>query len=233
MSVRRVLPAVALAGALALAGCSSNNTTSTTSSTAGGTTPATAPGTAPGTTAKGNQADVVAWDKSMQEQLKAVGCYTGNVDGIVGPQTDAAILAFQKAEGLEPDGEVGPETEAALSAAAKSGKKVCTSAGTTTTAKPGTTTTTAPNGPAPCTATALQAALGNATIVDYVCTEGWAAGLTQPASGSGTSSFILKSENGKWVVPGQNPCGSASAGLPPAILEMGCSTGTSTTTATS
>ncbi len=34
--------------------------------------------------------------------------------------------------------------------------------------------------------------------------------------------FILQAEGGKWVEMTQDPCGTASAGLPPVILQDGC-----------
>lgn len=37
-------------------------------------------------------------------------------DGVMGPKTKAAIVAFQKAQGLTPDGIIGPKTKAALAA---------------------------------------------------------------------------------------------------------------------
>ena len=52
--------------------------------------------------------------KAVQKALKENGYPVGDVDGIYGPQTEAAVLDFQADKGLVPDGEVGPDTEAAL-----------------------------------------------------------------------------------------------------------------------
>jgi putative chitinase len=51
-------------------------------------------------------ADVVA----LQQALKARGFNPGVPDGDFGPGTEAAVIAFQKSEGLTPDGIVGPQT---------------------------------------------------------------------------------------------------------------------------
>lgn len=99
------------------------------------------------------------------------------------------------------------------------GETVCGSDATTTTTSA--TTTTAAGGTAPCTASAIVAALGDdpsTTLSTYVCSEGWAAGTV-----SGGDTFILRDESGTWAEPSQDPCGSASAGLPAVILEDGCS----------
>lgn len=61
----------------------------------------------------------------FQTQLAAVGCYDGPIDGIDGPATNAAIVNFQRAQGLGEDGVVGPETEGALQAAVDAGSQVC------------------------------------------------------------------------------------------------------------
>ena len=42
--------------------------------------------------------------EEMQRQLTKAGFYDGNADGSIGSGTKAAILAYQKAAGLEPDG---------------------------------------------------------------------------------------------------------------------------------
>jgi flagellum-specific peptidoglycan hydrolase FlgJ len=52
--------------------------------------------------------------KLLQERLKAAGFDPGPIDGEFGPKTDAAVRAFQQARGLEVDGVVGPQTWAAL-----------------------------------------------------------------------------------------------------------------------
>lgn len=53
---------------------------------------------------------VVADTTKVQTLLKKWGYYTGNVDGINGPQTIAAVKKFQKRYGLVQDGIVGPLT---------------------------------------------------------------------------------------------------------------------------
>lgn len=52
--------------------------------------------------------------RSIQQQLQAAGFSPGAIDGIMGKNTDAAIRAFQQARGLAVDGIVGPQTLAAL-----------------------------------------------------------------------------------------------------------------------
>ena len=56
--------------------------------------------------------------RTIQQTLKKQGFDPGGIDGEMGPNTKAAIRAFQKAHGLEVDGVVGPKTMAALVAAA-------------------------------------------------------------------------------------------------------------------
>jgi N-acetylmuramoyl-L-alanine amidase len=50
----------------------------------------------------------------VQRVLKRRGYDPGWVDGIYGPHTVAAVIAYQLTKGLAPDGEVGPETLQAL-----------------------------------------------------------------------------------------------------------------------
>lgn len=50
----------------------------------------------------------------LQKRLKALGYYSGNIDGIFGPITEQAVKKFQAAAGITVDGIVGPQTMAAL-----------------------------------------------------------------------------------------------------------------------
>lgn len=52
--------------------------------------------------------------RTLQAALKQLGFDPGGVDGIFGPGTEDAVKAFQKSKGLTPDGIVGPNTMAAL-----------------------------------------------------------------------------------------------------------------------
>lgn len=56
--------------------------------------------------------------KDAQSKLNALGFNAGSVDGVNGPQTKAAVLAFQKAYNVYPqDGILGPITYNAISKA--------------------------------------------------------------------------------------------------------------------
>ena len=46
--------------------------------------------------------------------MKVCNCHPGKVDGIFGPATIAAIIAFQICAGITPDGKWGPKTDAAM-----------------------------------------------------------------------------------------------------------------------
>jgi peptidoglycan L-alanyl-D-glutamate endopeptidase CwlK len=50
----------------------------------------------------------------LQTELRNRGFSPGAIDGQFGPGTEAAVLAFQKSEGLLADGKAGPRTLAAL-----------------------------------------------------------------------------------------------------------------------
>jgi Putative peptidoglycan binding domain/Transglycosylase SLT domain len=52
--------------------------------------------------------------EDLQNKLKAAGFDPGPIDGQFGPKARAAVIAFQQAKGLMVDGIVGPQTKAAL-----------------------------------------------------------------------------------------------------------------------
>ena len=60
--------------------------------------------------------------KQKQCLLAYLGYYHGAIDGSIGPQTRAAVLEFQRAEGLTADGSPGPLTQAALLDAVANGR---------------------------------------------------------------------------------------------------------------
>jgi peptidoglycan hydrolase-like protein with peptidoglycan-binding domain len=207
-SARLGLAAVVVA-MLVAAACSGDGDDDTTSSTL-----------SPTTTAVSN-ANLVRFDATIQQELADVGCYTGDIDGILGPQSDAAIVAFQSASGLTVDGELGAETEAALAQAVSRGEAVCSTTDPTA-APPTTTSSTTPTTPtAPCTATALARALPPGTqIQSYACSDGYAGVAFASAGAPGTA--LLEANGPIWTDLGTSVCGGASAGYPPPVLEIAC-----------
>ncbi len=221
----------ATAAALALAlfagsACSKSEDTSSTTET----TEATA------TTDGGEAAaQTKIFDEMIQGQLIVVGCLKGQADGIMGPKTDAAIVAFQTASKIRVDGELGPQTDAALSKAAESKTIVCVASTTPTTAS--STTTAAPYGPndAPCTATAIAKGLSDpqATITRFGCQNDvpsndpgssgrWAGAQYVDAD---TGGAILLATSGTWVEQDTDAlCSAASPQVPALVKQIGCVT---------
>jgi len=72
--------------------------------------------------------------KEMQQLLKNAGFNPGAIDGKLGPNTEKALKAFQKARGLAVDGICGPKTWAALKAGASSAASSAASASNATAA---------------------------------------------------------------------------------------------------
>lgn len=63
--------------------------------------------------AQGSSGDAV---KAVQQQLITLGYLKSTATGYFGPMTHDAVIAFQKANGIDPIGIVGPKTKAALAA---------------------------------------------------------------------------------------------------------------------
>ena len=219
MTPLRAATAAALALALfAGSACSksedTSSTTETTEDAAGGGEDA---------------AQTKIFDEMIQGQLIVVGCLKGQADGIMGPKTDAAIVAFQTASKIEVDGELGPQTDAALSKAAGSKTIVCVASTTPTTA--------APYGPndAPCTATAIAKGLSDpqATITRFGCQNDvpsndpgssgrWAGAQYVDAD---TGGAILLATSGTWVEQDTDAlCSAASPQVPALVKQIGCVT---------
>jgi hypothetical protein len=51
---------------------------------------------------------------ALQVALRIGGTYSGGIDGIFGPETQAAVRRFQRSKGLNVDGDPGPRTRAAF-----------------------------------------------------------------------------------------------------------------------
>ncbi len=60
-------------------------------------------------------------EKMIQQALKNIGLYAGDIDGSIGPKTQEAIKEFQSKNDLIPDGKVGPKTWAVLKNALNTG----------------------------------------------------------------------------------------------------------------
>jgi len=58
--------------------------------------------------------------RALQTKLKELGYYSGSIDGNFGVGTEAAVIAFQKANGLTPDGIAGTSTQNAIFASGSS-----------------------------------------------------------------------------------------------------------------
>jgi peptidoglycan hydrolase-like protein with peptidoglycan-binding domain len=67
----------------------------------------------PGGTAAAIEPDPLV--AAAQRELRRIGYYRGPIDGIPGPQTEAAILRFERATGLATTGAIGPELVRAVS----------------------------------------------------------------------------------------------------------------------
>jgi len=130
--------------------------------------PAVASPTVP-TLRNGSRGEAVA---EMQRLLAAKG-YNITADGAFGPRTQAAVVAFQRSQGLTADGIVGARTWAALRSGSTTTQtqtsdnfQQTTTRPSTTTTTPTTTTTATTNSAAAQLAAGLVHAKGTATSAD-------------------------------------------------------------------
>ena len=200
--------------AVTLGACSNDSTTEDT------TTTTTTVDTAVSTTVDGAEAAAqrVLFDKEIQAKLTVVGCYTGKDDGVIGKQTDEAIILFQTASGFTTvDGQLGPITDAALTAAANSKKVVCT-ATTVTTKAP---STTVPRNNPPCTAAAIGAAIAPRTVNSYICGNNFAAGSAKDADDPDNAPYLLAAgddNSRQWVVISTDEATCSDKDIPEDVL---------------
>ena len=61
-----------------------------------------------------NEFEITDETKDLQERLKDLNIYTGDIDGVYGFQTLISLKEFQKKAGLKVDGVYGPKSKAAL-----------------------------------------------------------------------------------------------------------------------
>lgn len=218
--------AAVLVFSLGLAGCSSSGSDSQPSESASASASASSSASASASASADSNA-TIEFNKKVQEELNAVGCHAGPVDGVLGAETDAAIVRFQQASGLVVDGELGPQTDSALDKAAAAGETVCTASPTTS---PSPSPTQTQSVKAPCTAEAVSQVLtGKEALRSYTCAdagdERWAAGKATEGNDPVEVSFFAQAEGDQWArVSSNEVCGTASAGLPPSILDY-CSDG--------
>ena len=58
--------------------------------------------------------ELVLTPTEMQEALAKMRCYSGDIDGVIGPRSKQALMAFQRAWKLKPTGEMDAKTERTL-----------------------------------------------------------------------------------------------------------------------
>jgi hypothetical protein len=210
--------AFGIAAILVAVGCGGDDSGSSSDSTTTTSTPTST-----------TSADTAAIE-TLQQELDTLGCGAGNVDGILGPETEAAIKHFQTAAGLTVDGIVGTQTRAALAAAASSGTPHCED--TPPPSSSATTTTTGGSGP-PCEAdlinAAVAASLESGTVVEqtgeFECSGDFA--VVEPSvsgaggSGGATITVLLKWSGTAWqAVDRATYC--ASGQVPSNISTLAC-----------
>lgn len=120
---------------LALAACSSgsDDTTTSTSTTFPTETTAATTTTLPSTTTSSSTTTTTSpyggatlLTSIIQQELRVLGYFHGEPDGILGPVTEDALREFQTEAGITVDGEYGPETYEALADALEADEEFIT-----------------------------------------------------------------------------------------------------------
>jgi peptidoglycan hydrolase-like protein with peptidoglycan-binding domain len=120
--------------ALALTACSSDSDDTTTSTsttfptetTAATTTVPSTTTTSSTTTTTSPYGGATLTTAIIQQELRILGYFEGEPDGILGPVTEEALRAFQTDAGITVDGDHGPETYLALADALEADEEFVT-----------------------------------------------------------------------------------------------------------
>lgn len=190
MTSRIIRPsAVVLFAVLVVAACSSDDSSSSSTTTEATTTSTTEASTTSTTGEDLQECGDLSKDtvETIQEDLKTLGYYDGEIDGECGEETESALIAFQEAEGLTADGKWGPNTEAAMERALSGG-----GGGSST------TSTTGGGGTPACTEQEFQSIVDEGVTVESVqCEDGFA--VVAASTPDFDETLRYEAQGGTWV----------------------------------
>ena len=131
--------------------------------------------------------------RRLQQRLKDLGYYAGSVDGHFGDGTEAAVRAFQAANGLGVDGKAGAQTTAKLYSS--SAKRAASAA----TAKPGVTATPRPTATGRTNIYLEVGTRGNEVtkLQQRLISLGWLSGKADGSYGGATQAAVKAFQNRK------------------------------------
>lgn len=185
---------------------SSNATVAVVTSAPTNTPKATATPTATSSSLRNGSTGVAV--KTLQQRLKQLGYYSGSVDGDFGDGTEQAVIAFQKANGLDADGVAGTRTITKLysdSAVAASSSSSSGSNKVTATPKPNATATPRPTA-TPDLSKDIYLRVGSTgqnvrTLQNRLIELGWMDGKADGTYGGATEAAVIafqKKTSGLW-----------------------------------
>lgn len=189
-----------------------DNATATPTANPGGTivvvtqkpTNTPAPATPTPTSSSLRKGSTGAKVREVQQRLKTLGYLTGSVDGDFGDATEAAVIAFQKNNGLTADGVVGKKTLEKLnsSSAVPASKGSASSA----TKKPSATATKKPSATSTPKVDDVYLEVGNSgskvrTLQKRLISLGWLAGKADGEYGGATQAAVkaFQERMGLWA----------------------------------